>query len=234
MLMESESVLDQVRSGHQPSEWNVWPLRREYVRTSALKWGFLAIIGFVILIPVSFIVIPSDFIGTAFYQQLLALGLLVLLGALAFGGLGIALHDLWRLSRAGDYWLVITPETFVKAEPGRVIETPLEYVANVTLKGIRLPSESGNAESGTPMSQFLIAGRMVNFANMAGIPGVSRERTRGNASLAYRDSRDNKVVTVCTDDSYDHMAAIYQLLRDRAAAREEKVWRASFKAPGVR
>jgi hypothetical protein len=228
--MESESVLDQVRSGHQPSEWNVWPLRRDYVRTSALKWGLLAIIGFVMLIPVSFSVIPSDFIGTPFYEQLLALGLLVLLGALAFGSLGIALHDVWRLSRAGDFWLVITPETFVKAEPGHVIETPLEHVANLTLKGVRLPSEDGNSQNGAPISQFLIAGRLVNFANMAGLPGVSRERTRGNASLAYRDARDNKVITVCTDDSYDHMAAIYQLLRDRAATREDKVWRTSFKA----
>jgi hypothetical protein len=228
--MESESVLDQVRSGHQPSEWNVWPLRRTYVRTSALKWGLLAIIGFAMLIPVTISVIPSDFIGTPFYEQLLALGLLVLLGALAFGSLGIALHDVWRLARAGDFWLVITPETFVKAEPGHVIETPLEYVANLTLKGVRLPSEDGNSQNSTPISQFLIAGRMVNFANMAGLPGVSRERTRGNASLAYRDARDNKVITVCTDDSYDHMAVIYQLLRDRAATREDKVWRASFKA----
>ncbi|HEY7976286.1 MAG TPA: hypothetical protein VID72_13145, partial [Ktedonobacterales bacterium] len=108
---------------------------------------------------------------------------------------------------------------------------PLEYVANLTLKGVRLPSEDGNAETGAPMSQFLIAGRLVNFANRAGIPGVSRQRTRGNASLAYRDARDNKVITVCTDDSYDQMAAIYQLLRDRAAAREDKVWRASFQSP---
>ena len=158
----------------------------------------------------------------------LALGLLILLGALAFGSLGITLHDVWRLTHAGDYWLVITPETFVKAEPGRVIETPLEYVANLTLKGVRLPSEDGNSPNGAPISQFLIAGRLVNFANMAGLPGVSRERTRGNASLAYRDARDNKVITVCTDDSYDHMAVIYQLLRDRAATREDKVWRASF------
>jgi hypothetical protein len=109
-----------------------------------------------------------------------------------------------------------------------VIGTPLEDVSNVTLKGVRLPEEGGNSESGTPMQQFLVAGRIANFANMAGVRGVSRKRTRGNASLAYQDKRDQKVVTVCTDDTFDQMAAIYQLLRDRAAIREEKVWRASL------
>lgn len=229
--MESESILEQARSGHPPSEWNVWPLRRDYVRTAALKWGVLAIIGFAIFIPVALSVIPSDFIGTSLAEQIFALVLVLLLGALAFGSLGIALHDVWRLARARDFWLIITPETFVKAAPGQVIETPLEYVANVTLKGVHLPSEDGNSANGAPMSQFLVSGRLVNFANMAGIPGVTRRRTRGNASLAYRDARDNKVITVCTDDSFDQMAAIYQLLRDRAAAREDKVWRASLQTP---
>lgn len=229
--MDAESILEQARAGHPPSEWNVWPLRRDYVMTSALKWGVLAIIGFAMFIPVSIIVIPADFVRTSALEQLVALVLLLLLATLAFGSMGIVAHDIWRLARARDYWLIITPETFVKAQPGRVISTPLEFVANVTLKGVRVPSEEGNAESGTPMSQFLIAGRLVGFANRAGIPGLSRQRTRGNSSLAYQDSRDHKVIVVCTDESFDHMAAIYELLRDRAAAREEKIWRASLQPP---
>ena len=229
--MDAEAILDQARSGHPPSEWNVWPLRRAYVRTAALKWGLLAIIGFALLIPVAIITIPSDFVGQPFAAELVAMVILILLGALALGSLGIALNDLWRLSHASDFWLIITPETLVMARPGHVKATPLADVSNVTLKGVRLPEEGGNSESGTPMQQFLIAGRLVNFANMAGVPGVSRKRNRGNASLAYQDKRDNKVVTVCTDDAFDHMAAIYQLLRDRAAVREEKVWRASFQPP---
>lgn len=229
--MDAEAILDQARSGHPPSEWNVWPLRRGYVRTAALKWGLLAIIGFAMLIPVALITIPADFVGQTFAAKLVAMIILILLAALAFGSLGIVAHDLWRLSRARDFWLIITPETLVMARPGHLSATPLEDVSNVTLKGVRLPDEEGNSESGTPMQQFLFAGRLANFANMAGVRGVSRKRNRGSASLAYQDKRNNKVVTVCTDDAFDHMAAIYQLLRDRAAIREEKVWRASLQSP---
>jgi hypothetical protein len=229
--MEADLALERARSGHPPSEWNVWPLRRAYVRLSALKWGVLAIIGFAMLIPVTIMIVPSDFVGKSILDQSLAVGLLALLGAVAFGSAGIVAHDVWRLAHARDYWLIITPELFVKAQPGHLLATPLEFVADVTLKGVRVPSESGNSETGAPMSQFLVGGRLINFANAAGVPGVSRQRPRGSASLAYRDSRDNSIVTVCTDDAFDHMAAIYQLLRDRAATREEKVWRASLQPP---
>lgn len=226
--MDGEAILEQARSGHAPSEWNVWPLRRSYVRTSALKWGLLAIIGFVLLIPVAIITIPADFVGQSAAAQIVAVVILILLGSLAFGSLGIVAHDIWRLSHANDFWLIITPEMFVMSRPGHITATPLEDVSNVTLKGVRLPEEAGNSEAGTPMQQFLIAGRLINFANMAGVPGVSRKRTRGNASLAYQDKRDQKVITVCTDDTFDSMPAIFQLLRERAAIREEKVWRASL------
>lgn len=227
--MDADSALAQVRSHHQPSEWNVWPLRRNYVISSAIKWGLLGLVGLAMLIPVTIVTVPSDFVGKGSAQQSLAAAVLVLLAALAFGGIGIALHDLWRLARADDYWLVITPETFIKAEPGRVIETPLEYVADLTLKGVRLPSEGGT-ETNAPMPQFLMSGRLMNYATTLAAPTASRQRARGNASLAYRDSRDNKVVTVCTDEAFDHMAAIYQILRDRSAAREDKVWRASLQS----
>lgn len=229
--MDTESILERVRAGMAPSEWNVWPLRRDYVRASAFKWGLLSVVGFAIFIPVAFTVIPADFIGQSQLVKIFALAMLLLLATLAFGSVGIVGHDFWRLLRADDFWLVITPETFVKAEPGRVIATPLEHVANLTLKGVQTAQEGGNSETSTPMPQFIIGGRLVNFANRAGVAGVTRRRERGNASLAYRDSRDNKVITICTDDTFDQMAAIYEILRDRAAVREEKVWRASFQPP---
>lgn len=228
--MDAELALEQARSDHPPSEWNIWPLRRDYVRMSAIKWGILGLIGFVLFIPAAIVTIPSDFVGTSSLEQLLAAVVLLLIGAVAFGGVGIALHDLWRLARANDFWLIITPETFIMAQPGRITQTPLENVANVTLKGVQLPGE-GNSPSSAPMSQFIVSGRLIDFANSAGLPGVSRQRARGNASLAYRDSRDNKIITVCTDEAFDHMAAIYQILRDRAATREDQIWRASLKSP---
>ncbi len=228
--MDAGAIIEQARSGRPPSEWNVWPLRRAYVRSAAFKWALVGLIGFALLIPVAISIIPSDFIGVPDLEKSLAIILLALLATMAFGGVGIAIHELWRLAHAHDYWLIITPETFVMAQPGRVIETPLEHVSGLTLKGVAVPGE-GNSEAGAPMSQFLVSGRLISFANRAGVPGVARQRARGAASLAYRDSRDNKVVVVCTDDSFDQMAAVYQLLRDRAAAREDKLWRASLQSP---
>ncbi len=231
--MDAESVLEQARSDHPPSEWNVWPLRRDYVLTSAVKWGLLGVVGLAMFIPTALLTIPSDFIGTSTVERLLATLMLTMLAAMAFGGIGIALYDLWRLMRSRDFWLIITPEMFVKAEPGRIIHTPLENVANVTLKGVRVPSDSAdtNDEASGPAPQFFMGQRLVGFANVAGVRGVSRQRARGNTSLAYRDSRDNKVIVVCTDDAFDHMAAIYHILRERAAIREDQVWRASLRSP---
>lgn len=228
--MDAESVLEQARSDHPPSEWNIWPLRRNFVLTSAFKWGLLGIVGFALFIPVVMLTIPSDFTGKSGLAQSFAAVMLMLLAAMAFGGVGIALHDLWRWARASDYWLIVTPEAFVKAQPGRVILTPLENVSGLTLKGVPLPDE-GNSPNDAPVSQFLISGRLIDFANTAGVPGVSRKRARGNASLAYRDSRDNKIVTICTDDAFDQMGAIFHVLRERVAIREDQIWRASLESP---
>lgn len=230
--MDVESVLEQVRSGHAPSEWNIWPLRRDYVRISAIKWGLLGIVGFAMFIPVVLMTVPSDFVGTSAGVQMFAVILLVMVGAVAFGGAGIAIYDAWRLRRASDFWLVITPDAFVKAEPQRIVQTPLEHVTNVTLKGVSMPTTE-NTTDRTPVAPSFINGRALGFMSSAAGPGAPRPRAHGNASLAYRDSRDNKVVIVCTDDSFDQMTAIYEILRDRAARHEDELRRASYRAPGA-
>ncbi len=223
--MDADSILEQARSDRPPSEWNIWPLRRDFVRTSAIKWGLLAIVGFAIFIPVALQMIPGDFVGTGTGEKIFAIVVLALLGALAFGSAGIVGHDVWRLSHAQDFMLVITPELFVKATPGHVISTPLENVTNVTLNGVAL----GNATAAdAPQPRFNFSSPMINFANPPGGAFVPRQRARGAASLAYLDSRDNKVITVCTDDAFDSMAAIYELLRGRAATRSDKLWRESL------
>ena len=229
--MDVDSVLEQVRSGHAPSEWNIWPLRRDYVRLSAIKWGLLGIVGFAMFIPVALLTIPSDFVGTGVGVQMFGVLLLLLVGAVAFGGAGIAIFDALRLRRARDYWLIITPDTFVKAEPQRVIHTPLEHVTNVTLKGVSMPT-TGSTTDRTPVAPTFINARALGFMSAAAGPSAPRQRARGNASLAYRDSRDNKVVVVCTDDSFDSMAAIYEILRDRAARRDDQLRRAPYQSPG--
>lgn len=227
--MDVESVLEQVRSGNAPSEWNIWPLRRDYVRMSAIKWGLAGLFGFAMLIPIIFLTIPSDFVGTGAFVRLFSGALLTMLAIAAFGGSGVAIFDGWRLRHAHDYWLVITPETFVKAEPKRVTQTPLEHVTDVTLKGVP-PQSDRDPIYQPPPSPF--NGSMFGLRGSATNPSVSRQRVRGNASLTYRDSRDNKVVVICTDDSFDHMTAIYDVLRNRAARRRDQIRHASYQAPG--
>ncbi len=229
--MDADSILEQARSDRPPSEWNVWPLRRDYVRVSAMKWGLLAIVGFAIYIPVTLQMIPGDFVGTGTGEKIFAIVVLALLGALAFGSAGIVWHDVWRLLHARDYLLVITPETFVQATPGHVISTPLENVTNVTLNGVALASDAG-ADMPPPrfgMSPFFAAPpRLIDTVGASRGSTAPRQRARGAASLAYLDSRDDKIVTVCTDDAFDSMAAIYELLRSRAATRADKLWRESL------
>lgn len=231
--MEGNLVVERARAHQAPSEWNVWPLRRDYVLNNSVKSGLLGLVGLGLFIPAALITIPADFGSADGAHQVMATLILAVLLALAAGGLGVAAYDAWRLSRSNQYWLIITPELFVKATPAKIIETPLEYVANLTLKGVALPTE-GNSMTAAPMDAIMptsVGARMIGLANVAGAPGVSRQRARGSASLAYRDSRDNSTVTVCTDDAFDHMGAIYQILRERAAKREEQVWRASWQAP---
>lgn len=229
--MDGASIVEQARSDRPPSEWNIWPLRRDFVRTSAIKWGLLAIVGFAIFIPVAVQVIPADFIGTGTGEKLFAIVMLALLGALAFGSAGIVANDVWRLLHANDYLLVITPDMFVKATPGHIVSTPLENVTNVTLNGIALASDTG---VDLPPPRFgglpLVAPSLRSIDNAAGSRGTTppRPRARGAASLAYQDSRDDKTVTVCTDDAFDNMAAIYELLRSRAATRSDQLWRESL------
>lgn len=225
--MDATSILEQARSDRPPSEWNIWPLRRDYVRISAIKWALLGVVGMAMFIPVVILTVPSDFVGGDSIVRLFALVMLLLLATVAFGGLGIALHDAWRLMHARDYWLIITPEAFVKASPGHVSATPLEDINNLTLKGVSLPTGE-NALPAMPLGQFPMTGRLIEFANRAGVRDVSRKKTRGNPSLAYRDARTNKIVVVCTDDSFEYMAALYELLRERCAIRDDQLRRASY------
>lgn len=224
--MYEDAILEQARSDRPPSEWNVWPLRRDFVRMSALKWGLLAIVGFAIFIPVAMQMIPADFVGRGSGVEIFAIVVLALLGALAFGSAGIVANDVWRLLHAKDYMLVITPDVFVKATPGHVVSTPLENVTNVTLNGVVLAGESTPEYPAALPAIYVSRGLFASVSSRGAI--VPRQRAKGAASLAYQDSRDDKIITVCTDDAFDNMAAIYELLKSRAATRSDKLWRESL------
>ncbi len=223
--MEAATVIASVRSGAAPSEWNVWPLRRNYVLVSAAKWGLLSLIGFVIFVPVLLATFPSDFIHTGAAQQSLATVIILLVGALAFGSLGLAIEALLRAWRASDYWLIITPDVFIKAQPRNLYQIPLEDIADLTLKGVSMPNDAAVRSSVGP--QHFAMGQYSRIAERMGVIGSMSRRTRESPSLAFRDRRDNRTIIIATDNSFDHLGAIEHILRERTGQREDALWRAS-------
>jgi hypothetical protein len=225
--MDAETILTTARSGAAPSEWNVWPLRRDRVLTGAAKWGALSLIGFILLVPIVIVTVPSDFVNAGAAQQSLATAIIMLVGALAIISLWLAVAALARVRRAADYWLIITPDVFIKAEPRRLFEIPLEDVADITLKGVAPPSDI--AVQGDIGPQYFAMGMFGRIANRAGVMGVSRKTSRSAPSLAFRDRRDNRIVIISTDDAFDHLGAIEHILRERVDQKEDRAWRASLK-----
>jgi hypothetical protein len=223
--MEAETVMNTVRSGASPSEWNVWPLRRDRALINAAKWSLLSLIGFALLVPVILATFPSDFNHAGAAQQSVATAIILLLGALAFGSLWLALESLLRAQRASEYWLVITPDLFIKAEPRRLFQIPLEDITEITLKGVTLPGDA--AVQGAIGPQQFGIGQFSRITARMGTIGAMSRRSRESPSLAFRDRRNNRMVIVGTDDTFDHLAAIEHILRERVDQREEALWRAS-------
>lgn len=221
--MDAETVMETVRAGSAPSDWNVWPLRRNILLISALKWGILALIGFALLGPVLLVTVPDDFVNADALHQSLATMVILLVGAVAFGSLGIVIEALLRARRAKDYWLVITPDQFIKAQPNRLYHIPLEEIGDITLKGVAPPSDT--QVEGAVGPQYFAMGRFSAIANQMGITGAARRRRGETTSLAFRDKRDNKIIVVSSDAAFDHLGAIDEILRERTAKREQEVRR---------
>lgn len=225
--MEAEAVMAKVHEGSAPSDWNVWPLRRNRVTVAAIKWGLMAIVGFALLIPILINTVPADFDHADGFKQSVATILILLVGALAFSSLWLTIDALIRLRYADKYWLIITPEQFVKADPRRLYSIPLEDIGDITLKGVDLPSDT-QVEGAIGPQQFAM-GQFGRVANQMGVRQVAVRRSRASPSLAFRDRRDNRVITVGIDDAFDHLGALDHILRERTAQREEAIWRASLK-----
>ena len=224
--MDAETILATARAGAAPSEWNVWPLRRDRMLFAAFKWGLLSLVGFALLVPILIVTVPSDFVGARAGQKALATAIILLVAALAVSSLWLTVEALLRARQAADYWLIITPDVFIKAEPRRLFEIPLEDVGDITLKGVAPPSDIEVRDAMGP--QHFAMGMMGQIANRMGVPGVTKKQTRSAPLLAFRDRRDNRTVIVSTDDAFDHLGAIEQILMERVAKKEDQAWRKSL------
>src|SRR5262245_35999713 len=137
--MDAQMVLATARSESVPQTWTVLPLQRDHVRRSVINWGLLSLVGFILLIPVFISTVPSNFQASR-GSSVVTGCLLLILAAVAFGSLGIAAYDVFRLLHGEEYMIVITPDDYVKAERGKVTHVPMEHIAYVTLRGIKMPT----------------------------------------------------------------------------------------------
>jgi hypothetical protein len=142
--------------------------------------------------------------------------LLLVLAAVAFGGIGIAAYDVWRVAHAGEFLLVITPDDYVKAEPRKTTHIPMSAIRHVTLKGIKLPQEQAAA---MPDPRVQRAGYQPGPGGLprgflpAWTGGNIRRQPAQAPSLAFEDTRSGKIVTVATDDSFETLPALAEVLR---------------------
>jgi hypothetical protein len=203
--MDAEAVLATARSDNVPSEWNVWPLHKDRVKRSVLNWAIIGVIGLVLFIGAVVATVPDNFtrgnlaiVATSF--------LLLVLATMAFGGLGIAIYDLWRLRHADEFWLVITPDDYVKAQPGKVTHVPMDSIGYITLKGVKSPQMREMERHRENMEQSNIMTRMGNIL-------IPRRQPSSAPSLAFVDLRDDKPVVVGTDNSFDDLYVIEDVLQ---------------------
>jgi hypothetical protein len=210
-LMAAEQILATARSGARPQGWYVWPLRRDRVWRQALEGAGISAFGFVFLVPLVLVTVPGNFEhGTG--EAIATLILLGLFAAVAFGALGLLISDLLRLARADQYLLVMTPTDYVKAVPGRVTHVPMDQVAYVTLRGVKLPSApaAGGAAPAMPTG----IGRMTSFGGLRPYREIRRP-----PSLAFLDLRTNREVVVATDNSFEELIILHEILNAYAGGR---------------
>lgn len=204
--MDAQAVLTRARSGDIPASWTVWPLRRAQVLRSALGWLCIGVVGSVFLVVVAAQTIPGNFTrGSGSF--ILTGVLLIALALMAFGGLGILVYDLWRLVRADEFLLVMTPDDYVKAQPGKVTHVPMEHVSYVTLRGVKIPEERAPTTSEI-ISSMQKGGRLTRFMGDINY----RRQPRQAPSLAFLDARHNSEVVVATDSAFDELLALEQIL----------------------
>lgn len=214
--MDADAILQQARAGNVPANWTVWRLRRDVVMRSGLGWAAAGVFGLILFVVAAIQTIPGNFTHGATGFIFTGL-LLVALAIMGFGGSGIAMYDFWRIARANEYLLVITPDDYLKTEPRKTTHVPMEHVAHVTLRGVKLPHAQDNLtieQAGSrTMTEMARSGRL---GGGMGWLNIGREPKRA-PSLAFLDSRTEKEVVVGTDNSFEDLLVLEQALILHAA-----------------
>jgi len=202
-----QAIIATARSGHAPYSWNVWTLRRDRVLRGAASWAFITIVGLFLFV-LDLVVAHDNFNpGHGAWIIVLALTLLTIFGIMGFGGLFLVSADIRRLAQFGEYLLIMTPDDYIKVEPHRVTHVPMDQIDDITLKGVR---RSFEGQQDSPGDTFRGLDRLPFLRTMG---NFFWRRPKQAASLAFRDLRTNRVVVVGTDDSFDDLFALEQVLQ---------------------
>ena len=202
--MESHEIIATAESGAHPANWHVWTLRRGLVFREVAWQTFISAFGFLLLGYGLYATIPDNFTDGP-WKIGLTISLLILFAVMAFGGLALMAGDVNRLRLAGRYLLVMTPDDFLKRTPGSVVHVPMEHVTDLRLIGVKTRTQEDFERPGGPMQTM----RSMNLLN-----GISLTRTpRLQPRLTFVDDRENKLVVVGQDHTFEDLGALEYILR---------------------
>src|SRR5579884_759093 len=142
--MDVQEMIARVRSGDVPGSWDVWRLRNDRVGQDLAFFASGAVLGLILFGVAVTAMIPSNF-EHGLGPSVLSIIVLIVLAVLGFGSLVLVVQDVVRLRRADQYFLIMTPDDFVKVEPGRITQVPMNQVSRVTLKGVKPPNPENTA-----------------------------------------------------------------------------------------
>jgi hypothetical protein len=224
--MEAEEILTRAKAGPEvPQGWVVLRLLRDKVVLGIVGWAFGIIIGLGLLAFIAPIVIPYN------YEHGVAASIFttILLGVLLFIGLGSAwtlIVDVNRLRNADRYFIVLTPEDFVKQEKDKITHVPFTFVRHVTSRGVPPPERTpsrGNTVREIPGVGENVASFFLGRGLVPSGQRWLRRRRRTPTSVAFIDTRTDEEVIVVTDAAFGDPFMITALLKRYAASVQEFV-----------
>ncbi|HKS71494.1 MAG TPA: hypothetical protein VJQ45_13805, partial [Ktedonobacterales bacterium] len=168
-------------------------------------WALYAGFGLLIFVPALLFILPGV-LANGVAASWGGLVVLVLSGAVVLGSLVCVALDLVRWARAGQYLIVMTPDDYVKQEPGKVTHVPMAAVADPTVKGLPDPGAV------MTVTRELQRSPAAALARGDVLTGAAFRTPRRAPSLAFRDRRTDTVVVVATDAAFDDLWALYEIL----------------------
>jgi hypothetical protein len=194
-----------MHAAHQevlPAGWTVIPVDEAAVRRAILSWlgGAAVGIGLFALL----------FAATRDVHGIITLPnvLLLLLGFVGVGSLWLMIKYIRLYVDRDRHLIVLTPEAYVQQRGATFINVPLIAIENITLRGV-----FGGDVSYTQVDDSNPRNAVLGFGQIMGGTRARRPR-RTPDSLAFVDSRTERVITIAEDNSFTDLPVLEELLRN--------------------